>query len=85
MTKLSEDMMNLLRQLDNDIWLRPMDIGGHDGSRHSAMLLKLCNLDLACKMVRPSLTMRRPGYVYRRTSKGADRINVQADAAEATP
>jgi hypothetical protein len=42
--KLTEREEEILYQLPND-WCRPMDIGGRDGSDHSAVLKRLAERD----------------------------------------
>ena len=44
---LSPRELELLRWLDDEQWVRPMDIGGRDGSHHSATLTRLASRGLA--------------------------------------
>jgi hypothetical protein len=53
-----------------DFWVRPMDIGGRDGSDHSAILKRLAAKGYAERRRRNSLmnalNSRRGSYEYRR-------------------
>lgn len=37
----------VLTHLDDELWLRPMDVGGRDGSHHSTTLARLARAGLA--------------------------------------
>jgi hypothetical protein len=67
--KLTEREEEILYQLPND-WCRPMDIGGRDGSDHSAVLKRLAEKGYAerCRRntLRNEMGSRRGSYVYRR-------------------
>lgn len=45
--KLNERQRELLEYLDEERWKTPMDVGGRDGSHHSATLTQLANKGLA--------------------------------------
>lgn len=45
--RLTKRQLELLRWLDDDQWQRPMDVGGRDGSHHSATLAGLARRGLA--------------------------------------
>lgn len=49
-TSLKPEERELLRWLDDKTWQRPMDIGGRDGSHHSATLTRLAKRGLVERM-----------------------------------
>lgn len=52
-------------------WLRPMDVGGRNGSHHSATLAQLHRLGLAARQERGlGWHYSRPSYMYRITRAG---------------
>lgn len=57
----------LLADLPNDEWVRPMDIGGRDGSNHSYLLNRLVQKGYAERKDRGgSLAGIRRSFVYRK-------------------
>lgn len=56
----------VLDQLPTDAWVRPMDVGGRDGSGHSYTLAILVAKGLAERESRGGLVGIRASYVYRR-------------------
>lgn len=44
---MTERQLALLHELDDERWLRPMDVGGRDGSHHSNTLAQLARAGLA--------------------------------------
>lgn len=44
---MTERQYSVLRCLDEEVWARPMDVGGRDGSHHSATLAQLSRMGLA--------------------------------------
>ena len=67
--RLTENQVELLLQFDADIrWLRPLDLGGRDGSNHSAVLAQLVGRGLVeSKMRSPGV---RGSKLYRITPAG---------------
>jgi hypothetical protein len=64
-TRLSDIERDILGCLDNE-WVRPMDIGGSDGSRHSHVLAGLVKMGLVERKLRGgSIAGIRGSYVYR--------------------
>jgi len=65
----------LIQNLRDDEWLRPMDLGGRDGSGHCGRLQKLIRKGLARRVRRDSIAndmrSRRGSYVYQRTPEGS--------------
>lgn len=61
-------------------FVRPMDVGGHDGSHHHKTLQKLVRLDFAeeQRFSRPAINSR-PGVKYRITIAGRDRVAMIQD------
>lgn len=51
-----------------DLWLRPMDVGGTDGSHHSKTLAQLAGKGLAERILRGGHT--RAAWAYRATALG---------------
>lgn len=72
-TLVWEDV-DLLANLQDGEWLRPMDLGGHDGSDHCGRLQKLIRKGLVERRRRSSIAndvlSRRGSYVYRRLPLG---------------
>lgn len=71
--KLTEDDRDVLLCLNTE-WLRPMDVGGHDGSHHSRVLAKLARKGLADRARRDSIANMiggsRGSYIYRLSAEG---------------
>lgn len=70
--KLTDRQRELLVHLDDELWLRPMDVGGTDGSHHSRTLAQLARKGLA-EESRGGDSARgtaRHGYRFRRTPAG---------------
>lgn len=44
---MTERQLEVLRNLDDELWLTPMSVGGRDGSHHSATLAQLARRGLA--------------------------------------
>lgn len=69
---MTERQRNVLRDLRDcpcrdETWLRPMDVGGRNGSHHSATLLQLCRKGLVEKERRSWLGY---SFRYRITGRG---------------
>lgn len=74
---MTERQFAVLRDLDDERWLRPMDIGGRDASHHSETLAQLVRKGLAERRTRGS----NRSYEYRRTAAGrAEAIGVRPGA-----
>jgi hypothetical protein len=69
-----EVLVEMLRSSGDERWLRPMDIGGVDGSDESYRMAKLARLGLAERARRNSIANElgggRGSYVYRLTGAG---------------
>jgi len=44
---MTDRQFAVVRHLDDERWMRPMDVGGRNGSHHSATLAQLTRLGLA--------------------------------------
>lgn len=66
---------DVLRNLDDVLWLRPMDIGGHDASHHSATLAQCVRHGWAERTTRGS----DRSYTYRRTPLGHEAVRREED------
>lgn len=65
--KLTPRQEEVLNELPDEGWWRPMDIGGRDGSDHSAVLASLVKKGLAERKHRGgAVHISRASYVYRR-------------------
>lgn len=63
------------RRLGADIWLRPMDIGGRDGSSHSYRLKKLTDLGFVEARQRGSVfAWQRGSKLYTITEAGREKL-----------
>lgn len=74
---MTEEMDEVLAYLRRGEWLRPMDIGGTDGSHHSRTLAKLVKRGLVERRKRNTITNvilngHRGSYVYRITDQGEE-------------
>lgn len=58
----------VLCDLDDERWLRPMDVGGRDGSHHSDTLARLVKRGLAERQPRGGRS--KTAWAYRRTPAG---------------
>ena len=72
---MNEQEREVLGELRGGDWVRPMDVGGTDGSHHSRTLARLSEQGLAERRKRNTLTNvvvggRRGSYVYRITEAG---------------
>ena len=72
---MNEQQREVLGELRGGEWLRPMDVGGTDGSHHSRTLARLVKAGLAERKKRGTLTNtlfngRRGSYRYRITEVG---------------
>lgn len=68
--KLTRDQLDVLDQTC-DRWLRPMDMGGRDGSGHSAILGALVRKGLVERTQRGGhIASARGSYLYRITADG---------------
>lgn len=67
---LTENQMEVIQQFGTETrWLRPLDLGGRDGSNHSAVLAQLVRRGLVESKVRSSGV--RGSRLYRITPAGA--------------
>lgn len=66
MRTLTDRQFAILRDLDDENWMRPMDVGGRDASHHSATLAQLVRKGLAERRTRGS----DRSFEYRRTVAG---------------
>jgi hypothetical protein len=64
------DLQRYVLEYVTDRWQRPLDMGGHDGSSHSAVLAALVRKGLVEKRQRGGLAYYRGSYVYRLTPAG---------------
>lgn len=64
---LTDRQRDVFENLDDQVWLRPMDIGGRDASHHTHTLESLIKMGLAERKPRSGLWGSRGSYVYRRT------------------
>lgn len=64
----NREVIVLLNMAHGD-WVRPMDVGGSDGSHHSYTLRKLADMGLVEQDVRGGRQIRK-AYKYRLTEKG---------------
>lgn len=76
---MNEQDVEVLRELRDGEWLRPMDVGGSDGSHHSRTLSRLVGRGLAERQKRNTITNvlrngRRGSYVYRITDAGKQQL-----------
>lgn len=65
------ELLRLLRGVRG--WLRPMDLGGHDASRHSPTLARLARRGLVARRRRNTLSNilgHRGSFEYRITKEG---------------
>jgi len=65
---LTDRQLDVLWQVD-ETWLRPMDMGGRDGSDHSAVLAALVRKGLVERKQRGG-SYSRGSYLYRITEAG---------------
>jgi hypothetical protein len=63
---LTEREQELLNEMPADIWVRPMDVGGHDGSHHGQTLRKLAAKGAVEQRTYNSLAGIRHSYQYRK-------------------
>lgn len=70
MNSLTDRQRECLRWLDDELWLRPMDMGATDGSHHSRTLRQLVDKGLADRKSPGG----RSGCRYRRTKAGRAHI-----------
>ena len=68
MADLTEAQRDVLWQVESN-WLRPMDMGGRDGSNHSGILAALVRKGLVEREQR-SACYSRGSYLYRLTDAG---------------
>jgi hypothetical protein len=71
-------------EIDETAWkfVRPMDVGGSDGSHHHKTLKKLVRFGWAEeRRTAPPAINSRPGIKYRITQAGLDRLNQKEKAA----
>lgn len=61
---LSERENEVFREL-TDQWVRPMDVGGRDGSDHARILAKLVRMGLVERKQRSAFGRCRGSYLYR--------------------
>lgn len=67
---LTRDQLDVLDQVCEQ-WLRPMDMGGRDGSNHSAILSALVRKGLVERKQRGGhIASARGSYLYRITADG---------------
>lgn len=67
------DLTHLQREVleqAGDRWLRPMDMGGRDGSAHSGILAVLARKGFVERKSRGRIHSARGSYVYRMTDEG---------------
>ena len=64
---VSERDVRVLDQLDTEEWVTPMQIGGRDGSHHSATLARLVKQGLVERRERGGVV--KASYVYRLAPK----------------
>lgn len=69
LTEAQSEVLESLRG-HGDRWLRPMDLGAGDGSRHSAVLAQLERKGLVESRQRSGLTGERGSKIYRLTPTG---------------
>jgi predicted transcriptional regulator len=76
MSKLNSRQLETLMELAKRprLCLRPLDIGGRNGSHHSNTLIRLCDLGLVNRLQRNS-HCSRPSYRYRITEAGLELID----------
>lgn len=68
---MTERQFSILRDLSDERWMRPMDLGGRDASHHSATLAQLVKHGHAEHRTRGS----DRSYKYRRTTKGRTAVH----------
>ena len=61
----------VLREMRGRGWLRPLDVGGADGSHHSRTLARLVKRGQIERRQRGALGSSRPSYVYRLVTPAA--------------
>ena len=76
MRNLTERDFDTLNEMSGGDWLRPMDVGGRNGSHHSATLTKLWARGLVERQQR-SARMTRGSWEYRITQAGIERLKKQ--------
>ena len=85
LTGLRERERETLAELDyvsrDGEWARPMDVGGHNRSHHSATLAKLVRLGLAERRQR-SAWMSRGSWIYRATPAGRRALSAESPAGK---
>lgn len=69
MRALTDRQIDMLGYVER-AWLRPMDMGGRDGSDHSSILAALVNKGLVERRQRGGMMAARGSYVYRITPAG---------------
>ena len=57
----------VLREMRGCGWVRPLDVGGHSRSYHSATLARLYRLGVVERRRRNASGYARPSYLYRLT------------------
>lgn len=79
MRPLTENQADLLDQFDpaDSSWLRPLDLGGRDGSNHSAVLAQLARRGLV--EVRQRSAGARGSKLYRLTDDGRAELRRRDD------
>lgn len=79
MRPLTENQSALLEQFDpaDATWLRPLDLGGRDGSNHSAVLAQLARRGLV--EVRQRSIGARGSKLYRLTNRGRAELRRRHD------
>lgn len=70
---LSPRAFELLTWLSDEQWVKPMDLGGRDGSHHSGTLALLVRHGLAERRRRTKPWGAVRAWMYRRTSAGRTR------------
>lgn len=76
MAVLSEREIEILMSMEGHEWLRPLDVGGFNGSHHSATLALLVRRDLVESRQRRA-HMSRGSKVYRIKSSGTEALHAQ--------
>lgn len=67
---MTEYQRTILASMEGHGWLRPMDVGGRDGSGHATMLRRMVDKEWVERERRDSATGSRASYLYRLTPKG---------------
>lgn len=85
---LTERDLDVLRALHSfetygpSLGARPLDIGGRNGSHHSATLNKLADRGFVERKLRNFQDSSRPAYRYKLTGQGRSLVQAAPDAAK---